>query len=69
MMYSGIEDTGITERVNQGSDIHFTTSNNSNTLTTNLTITNARKSHTGYYWVRLPSINICNASLTAGTSM
>ena len=65
--YRLIEDTGITERVNQNSNIQFTTINN--TLTSNLTITNVVKSHTGYYWVELPFDNICNVSLTVLTSM
>ena len=40
-----------------------------NTLTSSLTITNAVKSFTGYYWVKLPSGDVCNVSLTVGTSM
>ena len=48
----------------QDSNIQFTTSTINNTLTSSLTITNARKSYTGYYWVRLPSDDVCNVSLT-----
>ena len=53
----------------QGSNIHLTTSTINNTLTSNLTIINAIKSHTGYYWVRLPSDDVCNASLTVTKGM
>ena len=67
--YRLIEDTGITERVNQSSNIHFTTSTINNTLTTSLNITNARRFYTGYYWIEIPSLNVCNASLTVLTSM
>ena len=42
----------------QLSNICFTTSTINNTLTGSLTITNAVKSYTGYYWVRLPSEEI-----------
>ena len=63
--YRLIEDTGTTEMVDpQDSNIHFT-----NSTTSNLTITNATKSYTGYYWVRLPFDDVCNVSLTVLTSM
>ena len=68
--YRLVKDTGITEMVDQqDSNIHFTTSTINNTLTSQLTITNAVKSHTGYYWVGIPSFNVCNVSLTVLTSM
>ena len=68
--YRLLKDTSTTEMVDpQDSNIDFTTSTTNNTLTTNLTITNAIKSHTGYYWVRLPSGDVCNVSLTVLTSM
>ena len=68
--YRLLKDTGTTEKAHpQGSNIHLTTSTINNTLTSNLTITNAIKSYTGYYWVRLPSVNVCNVSLTVLTSM
>ena len=53
----------------QGSNIHFTTTTTNNTLTTNLTITNAMKSYTGYYWVGTPYNSVCNVFLTVTTSM
>ena len=65
--YRLIEDTGTTERVNQGRNIHFTTSTTNNALFITLTITNATKSYTGYYWVRLLSDDVCNVSLTVTT--
>ena len=68
--YRLVKDTGITEMVDQqGSNIHFTTSTINNTLTSQLTITNASKSHTGYYWVGTAYFNVCNASLAVATSM
>ena len=68
--YRFIKDTGITEMVDQqGSNIHFTNSTISNTLTSELTITNSTQSHTGYYWVGTPSFNVCNVSLTVLASM
>ena len=63
--YRLVKDAGITEMVDQqDSNIHFTTSTINNTLTSQLTITSAVKSHTGYYWVKTPSLNVCNTSLT-----
>ena len=68
--YRLVKDTGITKIVDQqDSNIHFTTSTINNTLTSQLTISDAVKSHTGYYWVGTPSFNVCNASLTVLTSM
>ena len=68
--YRLLKDTGITEMADpKGSNIHLTTSTINNTLTSNLTITNAIESYTGYYWIRLPSDDVCNVSLTVATSM
>ena len=68
--YRLIMDTSTTVMVDpQDSNIQFTTSTTNNILTSSLTITNAVKSYTGYYWVRLPSDDVCNVSLTVGTSM
>ena len=69
--YRLIMDTSTTVMVDpQSSNIHYTTSTINNTLTSSLTITNAVKSYTGYYWVKLPSDDVCNVSLTVfGTSM
>ena len=39
-----------------------------NTMNSSLTITNVVKSFTGYYWLRLPSVNVCNVSLTVHIS-
>ena len=68
--YRLVKDTGITEMVDQqDSNIHFTTSTINNTLTSQLNITSAEISHTGYYWVGTPSFKVCNVSLTVTTSM
>ena len=49
-----------------GGNINFLTHTNGSS---SLTITNAIKSYTGYFWVGTPSRNVCNASLTVVTSM
>ena len=68
--YRLIKDTNTTEIVHQqDSSIDSSSSTINNALTTTLTITNATKSHTGYYWVELPSLNVCNVTLTVLTSM
>ena len=64
--YRLIMDTGTTVIVDQYDD------QIGNTLTSSLTITNAEKFYTGYYWVRLPSgDDVCNTSVTVieGTCM
>ena len=68
--YRLLKDTGTTEMVApQNSNIPFITSAINDTLTSSLTITNAIKSYTGYYWVGLPFDDVCNVSLTILTSM
>ena len=69
--YRLIMDNSTTVMVDQqDSNIQFNTSTTNNTLNSSLTITNAVKSYTGYYWVRLPSdYDICNVSLIVTTSM
>ena len=52
-----------------GENINLLTSTIGGTTNSSLTITNAIKSYTGYFWVGTPSLNVCNASLTALTSM
>ena len=67
--YRFIKDTSTTEMVDpNGENINFLTHTNGST-NSSLTITNAIKSYTGYFWVGTPSLNVCNASLTVGTSM
>ena len=67
--YRLIMDTSTAERINQSSNINFITAVINNTLNSSLTITNVVKSYTGYYWVRLPSDDVCNVSLTVVTGM
>ena len=68
--YRLIEDTGTTEMVDlQGNNFDLTTSTINNTINSSLNITNATKSYTGYYWVRLQTDDVCSASLTVTTSM
>ena len=40
-----------------------------NRTNSSLTITDAKISYTGYFWVGTPSLNVCNVSLTVGKSM
>ena len=63
--YRFIKDTSITVMVDpNGGNIYFYTHTNGNTTSSSLTITNAIKSYTGYFWVGTPSLNVCNASFT-----
>ena len=66
--YRFIKDTGKTQRANQTDMITVPTSTE-NGFDTVLYITNARKSYTGYYWVRTLSSDVCNVSFTVTTSM
>ena len=66
--YRLIMDTSTAERINQSNNINFITAVINNTLNSSLTITNAVKSYTGYYWVRLSSDDVCNVSLTVLTN-
>ena len=66
--YRFIKDTSTTVMVDpNGENINFLTHTNGNT-TSSLTITNAIKSYTGYFWVGTPSLNVCNATLTVTLS-
>ena len=68
--YRFIKDTSTTEMVDpNGENINFLTSTNASTINSSLTITNAIKSYTGYFWVGTPSLNVCNVTFTAVTSM
>ena len=53
----------------QGDNMIVVPITDENSFTTRLFIFDATKSHTGYYWVRLPSDDVCNVSLTVLTSM
>ena len=67
--YRFIKDTNTTETVDpNGENINFFTRTIGNT-STSVTITDAIKSYTGYFWVGTSSLNVCNASLTVVTSM
>ena len=67
--YRFIKDTGTTEMLDSDSKNIAVINNTGNTLNSSLTITNAIKSYTGYYWVGISSLTVCNASLTVVTSM
>ena len=68
--YGFIKDTSTTEMVDlNGENINFLTHTIiGSTISSTHTITNVRKSYTGYFWVGTPSLNACNASLTVLTS-
>ena len=68
--YRLMMDTSTTVLVDPDDDQSITISTRTgSTLTSSLTISNAVKSYTAYYWVRLPSDDVCNVSLTVfGTS-
>ena len=63
--YRLLKDTGTTKRIGR-----FTVDpiGGQNSFATRLYIINARRSRTGYYWVKLPSDDVCNVSLTVATS-
>ena len=68
--YRFINDTSTTEMVDpNGENINFLTHTNGSTTNSSLTITNAIRSYTGYFWVGTSSLNVCNASLTVTTCM
>ena len=68
--YRFIKDTSTTVMVDSnGENINIMNHTNGSTTSSSLTITNAIKSYTGYFWVGTSSLNVCNASLTVGTSM
>ena len=67
--YGFIKDTGTTELMISARDNITLLTHTGNTMNSSLTITNAVKSHTGYYWVGTLSFNVCNASLIVTTSM
>ena len=65
--YRFIKNTSTTVMVDpNGENINFLTHTNGSS---SLTITNAIKSYTGYFWVGTSSLNVCNASLTVVTSI
>ena len=67
--YRILKDTGTTERIGRLDNFTVVPIAGQNNFTTSLTITNAIISYTGYYWVGTSPMNVCNASLTVGTSM
>ena len=68
--YRFIKDTSTTVMVDpNGGNINLLNHTTGSAINISLTITNAIKSYTGYFWVRTPSGDVCNASLTVGRSM
>ena len=48
--------------------INFLIRTTGNTISSSLNIANVVSSFTGYFWIGTPSFNVCNVSLTVGTS-
>ena len=68
--YRFIKDNSTTVMVDPvGENIYFITDTIGNTTNSSLTITNIIKSYAGYFWVGIPSLNVCNASLTVLAGM
>lgn len=65
--YRFIASTSITEMIENEGNIDISTSFNTYVITS-LIINNAAVNYTGYYWVRIPSLTVCNTSLTVLTS-
>ena len=67
--YRYIMDTRTTEIVDPSGVNTFILTQTRNAINSSLTITNARKSYTGRYWVGTPSVSSgCFAFLTVATS-
>ena len=66
--YRFIKDTSTTVMVDPNEENIDTVNHANGSTSSSLTITNAIKSYTGYFWVETPSHN-CNASLTVLASM
>ena len=64
--YRILKDTGTAERIGRLDDFTVVPITSQNSFTITLYIFNAIKSYTGYYWIRLRSDDVCNASLTVG---
>ena len=66
--YGSMKSTSATEIVREDrSNVSFTMNNNA--VNSTLFINNATKSYTGFYWIKISSFNVCNASLVVLTSM
>ena len=66
--YRLIKGTNTAQRVpNAGGDFVDVPLPSQNRFTAMLYIYNARRSYTGYYWVKLPYDDVCNVSLTVTT--
>ena len=64
-----IKDTGTIEMVDSDGGYTTNTSTTGNITSSTLTVTNRRKSDTGFIWVEVQSRTYCNASLTVLAGM
>ena len=67
--YRYIKNTNSTIMINSDGENITISNHTGNAINSSLTIIEAVKSYTGYYWVKLPSGNVCNVSLTVLSSM
>ena len=68
--YKLTKSTNTIERMDPYEErINFLIRTTGNTTSSSLNITNAAISHTGYYWVKTPSLTVCNVSLTVLTGI
>ena len=68
--YRLLKDTGTTEIIHHHlKDFIVVPISGVGNFATRLYIFNARKSYTGYYWVRSPLGDVCNTSLTVSTGI
>ena len=67
--YRLLKDTGTTERLGRLEGFTVVPLPGVDSFTTRLYISNAKKSYTGYYWVRSPLGDVCNVSLTVSTGI
>ena len=67
--YRLVKGTNTAQRVSKVDDFVDVPIPGQNRLTAVLYIYNARRSYTGYYWVRSPLGDVCNTSFTVSTGV
>ena len=66
--YRSLKDTGTTEKIGRlDNNFIVVPLPGTNIFTISLSIFNARKSYTGYYWVSSPVGEVCNTTFTVST--
>ena len=67
--YRLLKYTGTTERIGRWDDFIVVPLPDTNSFTTSLSIFNAIRYYTGYYWVSSPVGEVCNTSFTVSTGI